>query len=289
MNTGDFDYYQYLVDRRQRSGKIPLLLTLMIVVAPFIVFTAGSGWLVSPLFKSVGFFHDVGLKAENKVSKTTILDWAIPSGRFYTQANGQTPGKSQQGFKVADENGIMFWRDYEWLGGVDVVGFPASRRFEWQGATTQVFTRMVLQWDDKTKQTTVVNLLDVLSQQGKDDWLLSTHSIPKPLPPDFDKGKSWDKIVESRQNLLVKNGSFLNKYFSVSDPMRLFGLPTSDITDMGSHFAMRTQRAVIQQWKEDTPWADAFHMTLANTGDIAIQAGIFPPEVLVPEDAPSGP
>ncbi|MBI2863522.1 MAG: hypothetical protein HYX94_03050 [Chloroflexi bacterium] len=288
MNTGDFDYYRYLIDRRQRSGKLPLLLTLMIVVTPFIVFVVGSGWLVSPLFKSVGFFHNVGVKADT-VSKAATLDWAIPSGRFYTQANGKTPGTSQQGFKVSDDDGIMFWRDFDWLGGVDVVGFPASRRFEWEGATTQVFTRLVLQWDPNTKQTTVVNLLDVLSQQGKDDWLLQVHSIPKPLPPDFDKGKSWDKIVEGRQNLLTKNTSFLNKYFSVSDPMRLFGLPTSEIADMDSHFAMRTQRAVIQQWKQDTPWADAFHMTLGNTGDIAIQAGIFPLEALQPEDAPNSP
>lgn len=287
MNSDDFHYFRFLIERRQSGGRLSLFLTLLIVAAPFIVFTVGSGWLVTPLFKSIGFDRNIGAKAAQ--DKTAILDWRIANGHFYTQANGQTPGKNEKGFKVTDDDGIMFNRDFEWLGGVDVVGYPASRRFEWQGATTQVFTRLVLQWDPQAKQSKVANLMDVLSDQGKDDWLLEKHSVPKPLGPGFDKGKNWEKVVEDRQRLLLKNQSFENKYFSVSDPMRLFGLPTSEIQDMGSHFAIRTQRTVIQQWKQDTPWADAFHMTLANVGAIAIEAGLFPPEALVAEEPPSGP
>ena len=40
---------------------------------------------------------------------------------------------------------------------------------------------------------------------------------------------------------------------------------------MGNHYAIRTQKTVFQQWKEDVPWAKAGEVTLANGGDIAMR------------------
>ena len=42
---------------------------------------------------------------------------------------------------------------------------------------------------------------------------------------------------------------------------------------MGDHYAIRTQGAVFQQWKEDVPWAKAGEVTIANAGAIAYQVG----------------
>jgi hypothetical protein len=49
---------------------------------------------------------------------------------------------------------------------------------------------------------------------------------------------------------------------------------------MGNHYAVRLQRAVIQEWKQDVPWAKAGQATVANGGDIAKEAGLFPAPAL---------
>src|SRR5919204_623792 len=65
------------------------------------------------------------------------------------------------------------------------------------------------------------------------------------------------------------------------------GYPISHrVEDMGNHYAVRLQRAVIQFWKVDVPWAKAGQTTVANGGDIAKEAGLFPAEPLRP--APAG-
>ena len=78
-----------------------------------------------------------------------------------------------------------------------------------------------------------------------------------------------------------------NAYFERSNPLLFFGLPTSDIEDMGNHYAMRFQRAVLQEWKEDVPWAAAGQVTVANGGDIAKELGHLPETSLLAEDEPS--
>ena len=45
--------------------------------------------------------------------------------------------------------------------------------------------------------------------------------------------------------------------------------------DMGNSFVVRAQRAVFQYWKEDVPWAKKGEVTLANSGDLAKEAGVF--------------
>ncbi len=62
----------------------------------------------------------------------------------------------------------------------------------------------------------------------------------------------------------------------VGDPIQANGLPVSDVVDMGNHFALRTQRVVFQEWKEDVPWAQRGTVTVALGGDIAKEAGILP-------------
>ena len=69
-------------------------------------------------------------------------------------------------------------------------------------------------------------------------------------------------------------------YFGPDDPLRWFGLPTSEIVHYDGMSAIRAQRAVIQLWHIDTPWARAGEVTIANGGDLAKQLGLFPESVL---------
>jgi hypothetical protein len=56
----------------------------------------------------------------------TLLDWDLPGGRFFTQANGWPLGASNAGFAVTDAEGIGFWSAYERYGGSDALGYPIS-------------------------------------------------------------------------------------------------------------------------------------------------------------------
>ncbi|MCS7001677.1 MAG: hypothetical protein NZ518_02395 [Dehalococcoidia bacterium] len=218
------------------------------------------------------------------------LDFSLPNGWFYTQTNGAPAGTSSRGYSVTNADGVLFWDAFRFVGGVDGVGFPVSRRFSYQGFTTQVFQKAVFQWRPDLGNTVVfANILDVLGDMGRDDWLLTARSTPRRLPPSFDAGAaSFQEIIRRRQALLDEHPAIRARYFAERDPIALFGLPTSRVVDNGSHFVMRFQRAVIQHYKEDTPWARRGMTLVANGGDLAKESGVFSADVLQPEEAPSG-
>src|SRR5579859_4304817 len=78
-------------------------------------------------------------------------DRDIPNGHFYTQANGMGGGGTY-GYRITDDGGIAFWSEFKRLGGVDVLGYPASTRFTLDGFTVQATQRVILQWRPDVKQ-----------------------------------------------------------------------------------------------------------------------------------------
>ncbi|HUE75964.1 MAG TPA: hypothetical protein VMP10_03975 [Chloroflexota bacterium] len=212
-------------------------------------------------------------------------DWDIPNGRFFTQ----TGGSSGRGYAVTDEGGIRFWTEFQRLGGVAAVGYPASQRFEWDGFTVQVFQRVVFQWRPEVGQVYFVNVFDQLHELGYDDWLLSARQTPRPKEW-HEAGQSWAQIVANRLAVLDGYPAIKAKYAAVvGDPVQANGLPTSEVVDMGNHYALRAQRVVFQQWKEDVPWAKKGDVTVALGGDIAKEIGVLPDQVaLQPVSPPAG-
>jgi hypothetical protein len=72
-------------------------------------------------------------------------DFAIPDGHFYTQA---LPDRTDGGgFAVEDGHGADLWSAFKSAGGVDALGYPISRRFEWSGDVAQAFVYGVLRWN----------------------------------------------------------------------------------------------------------------------------------------------
>lgn len=209
-------------------------------------------------------------------------NWAIPNGHFFTQ----TGEAGRTGFAVSDEQGVPFYAEFRKLGGVDAVGFPRTQRFVWNGFVTQVFQKAVFQWAPDRGVVNFVNVFDELSRAGKDSWLEKERATPRPLPPTFDTGKTWGVIQSSRLSLLDRDEGLRTAYFAQANPLHSLGLPTSQIEDRGNHTVVRLQRAVIQRWKVDVPWAKAGQVTIANGGDIALEAGIIPAEATIPRNAP---
>lgn len=211
---------------------------------------------------------------------SSAVEFAIPGGRFFRQTG---PGDGR-GYSVTNAEGVPFWDEFQRLGGPQVVGYPLSRRFTWNGLVTQVFQKAVFQWKQVERRVDFVNVFDQLSAADKDEWLAMQKATPPPLDANsFDAGKDWAQVVADRQSLLAADPAIQRLYYSVAEPISLFGLPTSPVVDNGDHTAVRLQRAVIQQWKVDCPWARAGQATIANGGEVLLQAGMVPAEGLSPE------
>jgi hypothetical protein len=205
-------------------------------------------------------------------ARAQASDWDVPGGHFFTQTGG-APGC---GYAVRDEAGVLFWSEFRRLGGVQAVGYPASQPLKWDGFTVQVFQRVVFQWRPDAGQAYFVNVFDRLGELGKNDYLLKARQTPPPRQ-FADAGKSWPEVVQNHLAVLDRNPAIGRAYRAVvGDPVQANGLPVSDVTDMGNHYALRAQRVVFQQWKEDVPWAKAGQVTVALGGDIAKETGVLP-------------
>jgi lipoprotein-anchoring transpeptidase ErfK/SrfK len=211
-------------------------------------------------------------------------DWSIPGGRFFTQT-----AVGQSGFGVVDDAEARLWSGFQQVGGVQNVGYPISRRFMRDGFVTQAFQKLILQWRSDTGQIQAVNIFDELHAAGQDETLLVSRQTPRQLDDLDPPGATWAEVVTSRQSLLEANPAIRARYFSIADPLSSFGLPTSRVEDMGNHYALRTQRALFQQWKEAVPWAAQGQVTVANGGDVARELGWLPGDALQPEPAPERP
>jgi hypothetical protein len=208
-----------------------------------------------------------------------VADWAVSGGHFYTQTNGQSPVTSATGFAVTNDGGLTFWDDFQALGGVEGVGYPLSNRFTWRGFTVQVFQKLVFQGAEGGGPVNIVNVMQDLSSLGKDEWLEKERFTPGPLPADFDAGRAPQDVPAAHLALLSEDSEIEAFYRNSSDAVRRFGLPTSKVTDMGEYLvAIRCQRTVLQRWKKDMPWAKEGQVTIANAGQIAVEAGLFPAE-----------
>jgi hypothetical protein len=212
--------------------------------------------------------------ASGRSAVSAAADFRIPNGHYFAQTGG---------FAVTNDAGVGFWDAFVRLGGVQAVGYPVSRRFDHGGFVTQVMQKAVFQWRPETGDVYFVNVFDDLAAAGKNDWLVSVRSTPPPLRHDFDGTKDRDAIVRDRLALLDARPAIRARYHAVANPMLRYGLPTSRVEDMGNHYAIRLQRAVIQEWKVDVPWATAGQTTVANGGDILKEAGLIPLASTEPE------
>ncbi len=210
-------------------------------------------------------------------------DRPVPGGWFYAQDVSHLGG----GFILSDEGGVPFWTVFNRLGGVETLGYPISRRFALNGLISQATQRAILQWDGRNQRVNLVNILDQLNEAGLDSRLEACCSTPPAnLPAQFDAGKSPSEVAHARLSLLDDRPNLRAAYFATPNYLDLYGLPASRVTDMGNHFAVRTQRTVIQEWKEDVPWAKAGQVTFANAGTIAAEVGLIPLWAMLPEESP---
>ena len=208
-------------------------------------------------------------------------DFAIPNGWFYTQTGGHGVG-----FPVRDDAEAHFWTAFQDLGGIPVVGYPVSQRFQQHGFTVQAFQKMVLQWDAGAGRANAANTLDNLHHAGFDPWLQAFRQVPPHQTLEADAGQPFDVIIANHLALLDGNPDIRSEFLAVPNWLTRFGLPIA-YQDFGAVRVLRAQRVVLQQWTTDTPWARAGEVIFANSGEMAREAGLFPDVAVTP--GPPGP
>ena len=186
-----------------------------------------------------------------------------PSCLFFTETV-----EGEGGFSVCDDDRARFLTPFQdW--GLQKIGYPISQRYVRDGFVTQAFQKAIMQWRPEANHVVLANIFDDLHNDGFDEQLLITRQTPNQLPAGSDGDISFTEVIEKRQTLLSLRPALHDTYFASDDPLTFYGLPTSEVKDMGNHYAIRTQRAVLQEWKEDVPWAKKGEVTIANGGDIA--------------------
>ena|GEM_PF-1512514 len=210
-----------------------------------------------------------------------VPDYPVPNGHFFTQTNG-IGGESLVGFTISNADGVPLWSEYQRLGGVRTLGYPASRRFIWNGWVAQVVQRGILIWHPEESRAELANVLDDLSSAGYDDWLRREHGIPAPFDPHEEEGLDYQQVKARRLGFLDSNPAIKQRFLAERSWEDLYGLPTAfDENDQA--WVLRTQRTAFFYWKVDKPWARKGTVTIAGGGDLAKEAGLLPPDALEPE------
>lgn len=231
-------------------------------------------------------------------------DFDIPNGHFFSQTGRQVDPEQITllqnlsgtvrladstlgitGFTVTNETEIPFWTAYRAYGGVDELGYPLSQRLTWRGATVQVMQRNILVWDAAGKQTTLANTFDLLHDLGHDQWLSDHKKVPPPFTSTLPATATWEEVRADRLSLLALDPVIEARYRANPRAEDSYGLPVS-IGEYDEVIVLRTQRAAFQHWKIDTDFAKAGDVTVANGGELAVEAGIVPADARLVQRSP---
>ena len=218
-------------------------------------------------------------------SRQTLRDYDVVNGHFYTQAGGPS---GEAGYAITDEGGIPLWSEFQRLGGVTALGYPVSRRFQSEGFVVQATQKAVLQWRPDLNRAVYLNLLDELTEAGKDDWLATERLIPKPAAFPDEAGLTFQQIAQKRLSLLDAQPALRTAYLATppgADPIELNGLPVAPVADFGPVVVLRAQRRAFQLWKVATPFARAGDVTIVNGGDLGKEAALYPTDAAAAEPA----
>lgn len=186
-------------------------------------------------------------------------DFAAHNGWFFSQAGGG----EERGYAITNDGDVNLWRDFQRLGGTRTLGYPASWRYVGaDGFVYQATQAALLQWRPEQEHAVLANAFDVLSDTGKDDWLLKTKAIPLPVSDDGSQGDPT-RSAAIRLSWLDDEG-IRGYYFANPNPaeiaewpqqraIELYGYPTSKPQRIGPFVVQRFQRVALQRWVEPVP------------------------------------
>ncbi len=261
----------------------------------------GAGAYSIPVYIEVS--HPGGtFESRELADSLTLYVSAVPPA--IVAQPGPGPGRffPQTGFWVRDnvpypDNpnlGANFFREYERLGGVAALGYPASRPYLKDGFLYQVFQRGIMQWrpDYSPPQAVLSNPMDWLSDDGKDDRLLVI-GVPRHINDEDGAGGDFQRARDIRLSWIadpdIRSAYFANPDpeqipLAAWDPIALYGLPTSQAQRFGPFLTQRFQRYVLQKWLDAVPgMPPPGRVVGVLAGDLAKQMGLVPAAAVEPE------
>ena len=198
-------------------------------------------------------------------------------------------------YEVTNDYGIRFADEYERLGGVHTLGYPASYRFRLDdGFVYQVAQGALLQWRPEVKSAYLANTFEMLEHAGVDQWLLDTKGIPLPIKDDGSDG-DWGVAKEIRLAWLT-NDQIKARFLANPNPevitswsenraIELYGLPMSYPEKHGPFISQRFQRVALQLWVEEVAGMPAVGTVVRVLGgDLLKEACLIPSYALSPKE-----
>ena len=211
------------------------------------------------------------------------MDHAVSGGYFYRQANG-FGGRGNQGFLIWDEpGGPAFYSEFRELGGVNSLGYPASRRFEQSGFIYLITQGALLQYNPQLQDVFLANTFEILEKAGLND-LLYGRGIPMSI---VDDGSNGDFEVAKQTRLSWLTHDAIKRHYlgagGEKAAIRLYGLPMSKPQAFGPFIAQRFQRIALQYWTESVPGiARKGDVTTVLGGDLLKEFNLLPLEAKLP-------
>ena len=198
-------------------------------------------------------------------------------------------------YEVTNDYGIRFADEYERLGGVHTLGYPASYRYRLDdGFVYQVTQGALLQWRPEVKSAYLANTFEMLEHAGFDQWLLDTKGIPLPIKDDGSDG-DWSIAKEIRLAWLT-NDQIKARFLANPNPeviaswsenraIELYGLPMSYPEKHGPFISQRFQRVALQLWVEEVAGMPAVGTVVRVLGgDLLKEACLIPSYALSPKE-----
>jgi hypothetical protein len=229
-------------------------------------------------------------------------DFAVSGGWYYTE----TGGGSGKGFNLLDSGTdgrgqvTRFYSEFNRLGGVPVLGYPASNVFTLpDGFIYQATQAALLQWhpeDAPAGAVELANVFDMLSRAGRDKDLQSL-GIPPPIADDGSGGNfaravdirlGWLTQPDIKSRFLANPNPAAIRSWGVMNSIQLYGLPTSQPQRSGPFIVQRFQRIAFQLWVDAVPGMPPPGSVVPILGgDLAKRFSLVPVSAQQPQDPAS--
>lgn len=154
-------------------------------------------------------------------------------------------------------------------------------RFFFKGFITQPFQKLALQWRPELQRAVPINVFDELNQLGVDSYLDTYRQVPPAADTSPDTGLPFDQVIARHIAFLDLYPALKEAYLADPNALETFGLPLS-VKDYGPFVTVRMQRATMQWWKVDVPWASAGTVVIGNGSDLAKEVGLWPVDGVTP-------
>lgn len=204
-------------------------------------------------------------------------NFPVPDGWHFTETRGNA--SYPYGYSITGQ----YWQKFQELGGVSVIGYPVSHRFNLDGFEYQATQKMLLQKNPSLGGIVPANTIQFLFARGYGEVLHRQYGMPFPVQGEDGSFGDRDKARKIRLSWLTDPAIQAFYFRNSSDPVVVWGLPISLPENQGSFICQAFQRTTIIHWTKETLGGQPVGtVQFGNIGEITKQLGLIPKEAMEP-------